>query len=620
MRTVRNILAVAFWAVTLVMSGRAQGADPFDPPVNYYSSATGTGATLKSQLNNVIDDHTVSSYDNARYALQVTDEDPNDPARLILVYNRVSLNTSNINPGGPIPGWNGSTWNREHTWPDSRLPGGSAVSDLHNLRPSTNSVNSDRGNLNFGGAYGQQSFGKVTDKGALVWYPGNADAGMIARQEFYMSVRYGTDSGGSNLQLVNGNPPDGNNSLGDLARLIEWHYAAAPDSFERRRNQIIYDSYQHNRNPFVDRPEYAWSIFVNQVNDSSLGLQGATPTANGATSVNLDLGRVLLGAPVPTAQAVTLAKSGLNGTYYQVTSAGLATSSVNGRYNSFATGTTGAKAINVGLATTTATAGLRNGTVTIDNLDVTSGGGLNRGASDGNDVVNVTMTVLNHANPSFDATADVNSLVHDFGTLTAGANAPTFSFDIFNLPTTAGFNAGLDLDSIVLAGDASKLSMNAAPFSGATTLAAGSGTEFIAALDTSTVGAFSATYTLGFSDENLPGAAALGTMTLTLMGVVEAATVANTADFNADGLVDGADFLTWQRGIGAVDAALIDGDANGDRVVDAIDLAVWSEQFGVSATPPVQAVPEPAAATIACCCLFASLIFIRWNPVRRSSR
>jgi hypothetical protein len=210
--------------------------------------------------------------------------------------------------------------------------------------------------------------------------------------------------------------------------------------------------------------------------------------------------------------------------------------------------------------------------------------------------------------------------VYDFGSLTAGADASTFSFDIFNLPTTAGFTAGLDLDSIVIAGDASKLSTNVGPFSGPTTLAAGSGTEFVATLDTSTVGSFSATYTLGFSDENLPGAAVLGTLTLTLTGVVEAATVANSADFNADGLVDGADFLTWQRGFGDADAAMIDGDANGDRFVDALDFAVWSEQFGVSAMPPVQAVPEPAVATIACCCLFASLVFNGSNLIRHSSR
>lgn len=63
------------------------------------------------------------------------------------------------------------------------------------------------------------------------------------------------------------------------------------------------------------------------------------------------------------------------------------------------------------------------------------------------------------------------------------------------------------------------------------------------------------------------------------------------ADFDNDGDVDGADFLTWQRNVGASGVGL-PADANLDRVVNAADLAVWSNQFdGVSAAA---AIPEPA--------------------------
>jgi hypothetical protein len=230
------------------------------------------------------------------------------------------------------------------------------------------------------------------------------------------------------------------------------------------------------------------------------------------------------------------------------------------------------------------------------------------------------MSVVSHANPSFDATSDLNSLVYDFGALTAGASPPAFSFDIFNLSTTAGFTAGLDLDSITAVGDLHKLSTNFELFSGANTLAAGNGAEFVATLDTSAIGSFSATYTLGFSDENLPGAAALGTMTLTLLGTVEAANAVDNADFDADGAVDGTDFLTWQQHFGALDAASTHGDANGDQLVDAVDLAVWSEQFGRAGTPPGLLAPEPAAASIACYYLFVLLLFTRQKPFRRSLR
>ena len=80
------------------------------------------------------------------------------------------------------------------------------------------------------------------------------------------------------------------------------------------------------------------------------------------------------------------------------------------------------------------------------------------------------------------------------------------------------------------------------------------------------------------------------------------------ADFDADGDVDGADFLAWQRGLGA-DGDLADGDANGDDIVDAADLAIWKEQFTAgAATPAVGAVPEPATWALAALACAACLV------------
>ena len=125
---------------------------------------------------------------------------------------------------------------------------------------------------------------------------------------------------------------------------------------------------------------------------------------------------------------MTLNKAGLNGTYYSVTTAGAATSSVTGRYNAFATGVTGSKSINVGLNTSTVDAGLKSGTVTIDNLDVTTAGGAGRGANDGNDVATVNLSVLSHANPSFAAGSDANGLTTTLASAGRSARTvPTFS-------------------------------------------------------------------------------------------------------------------------------------------------------------------------------------------------
>lgn len=73
-------------------------------------------------------------------------------------------------------------------------------------------------------------------------------------------------------------------------------------------------------------------------------------------------------------------------------------------------------------------------------------------------------------------------------------------------------------------------------------------------------------------------------------------TVASTedGDFNGDNVVDGADFLIWQRGFGPSGTNLT-GDANGNGVVDDADLAIWKSQFGgAPAVAAAGAVPEPA--------------------------
>jgi hypothetical protein len=70
------------------------------------------------------------------------------------------------------------------------------------------------------------------------------------------------------------------------------------------------------------------------------------------------------------------------------------------------------------------------------------------------------------------------------------------------------------------------------------------------------------------------------------------------ADFDGNEVVDGADFLIWQRGAGAA-GGLNQGDANNDDVVDDADLLIWKAQFGGgAATGAIGAVPEPTAAML----------------------
>jgi len=529
----------------------------------------------------------------------VTDADPDNPGHMLLIYDRVSLDLSTIVPTNPpnIPGWDsGNSWNREHTWPVSRGLGSESLpdgADLHNLRPSTQSVNSDRGNLNFGGEFGAQPFGDVNDHNEDLWYPGDADAGMVARQMFYMDVRYdGADSGTTDLTLVAGNPGTGGSQLGDLNRLIEWHFAAPPDSFERGRNQIIFDDYQHNRNPFVDRPEFVWSIFMNQTNDSQIAIDGAAVDGNGGSTIDVDLGRVYVGGAVPAAQSLTLNKAGNDGTYFEVTKSGDATSSLGGRLNAFRSSMADSKTIDVGLDTSTSTSGLKSGTVTIDNLDITTGGGSGHGANDANDVIDVTLAVLDHPLASFSSEVQQQELMIDFGIVPLGSGPAMLGSMITNLAGAKGpaLAADLDLDAIQGIDDTDVLQMNLSTFSG---LAQGASVSFDSKFTPNGVGQFAATYTLMLSDEDLPGEQ-MQSLTISL-----SAEAMLSGDYNRDGTVDAGDYTVWRDTMGQTVAAYAAADGDGSTMIDAADYEVWQDHFGVAAPSGAgatasHAVPEPA--------------------------
>ncbi len=581
-------LSARFAAMAAALSlSYAAAADPYDPPAGYYDSATGAGATLASQLATIMSTgHIQRTYGDFRFSAAITDQDPNNPNNILLVYNRQSV---------PATWLSGTTWNREHVWPVSRQPGSASNSstgnlgDPHALRPANPSINSNRGNLLFGLDDTTGSHGIVSG----FYFPGDEDKGDIARQLFYSDIRY------SGLSLVDGFA--GTNQMGDLSSLLNWHYLDSPDDFERRRNHTIYSQaenpnyYTNNRSAFVDRPEFVWSVYVDQQNDSQITLDGATET-EGATTLDLDLGGVLVGAAMPGPQTVSLSKDGSDGTYYQVTASGAATSTLEGRYNAFRNGGTDSTSFDVGLVGSTGTAGAITGTVSIDNLDITTAGGTGRGANDGDDTVNVSFSVLDNATPSFDALNQQTFLLLDFGTVGASTGTVTLDFDINNLVSTAGFTAGLDLDSVIGFGDTGTITIDAAPFGGDNSLAAGSANTYSAILDTSVVGTFNAVYALSFSDEDLPGAKQRSDLTLSLTGTVDPTT--DNADFDGDGDVDATDLITLQRGFGGP-GGLAEGDANGDGDVDGDDLVVWQNQFGAGGgAAAVAAVPEPSAAAL----------------------
>ncbi|MBT2600494.1 MULTISPECIES: endonuclease [unclassified Oceanobacillus] len=233
--------------------------DPETPsPDGYYDEAEGkSGEQLKSALHNIIDDHTEISYSNVWEALRETDEDPNNSNNVLLLYTGRSQ-------GKNENGGNADDWNREHVWAKSHGDFGTSMgpgTDLHHLRPTDASVNSSRSNLDFdeGGSEHTEAPGNYYDSDS--WEPRDSVKGDVARMIFYMDVRYEGDSGELDLELNNqvnnGSAP----YHGKLSVLLEWHEEDQVDDFERRRNDIIYNDYQHNRNPFIDHPEWVGEIW-----------------------------------------------------------------------------------------------------------------------------------------------------------------------------------------------------------------------------------------------------------------------------------------------------------------------------------------------------------------------
>src|SRR5690606_1469304 len=86
----------------------------------------------------------------------------------------------------------------------------------------------------------------------------------------------------------------------------------------------------------------------------------------------------------------------------------------------------------------------------------------------------------------------------------------------------------------------------------------------------------------------------------------------NSADFDENQVVDGKDFLIWQRGFGALGTGTPStGDANGDLDVDGDDLTVWTSQFGGTA---ISAVPEPSAFALVWLAIAPASLMARMSP------
>jgi hypothetical protein len=85
-------------------------------------------------------------------------------------------------------------------------------------------------------------------------------------------------------------------------------------------------------------------------------------------------------------------------------------------------------------------------------------------------------------------------------------------------------------------------------------------------------------------------------------------------DFDASGVVDGADLALWQQRFGNSAPPLADADADGDA--DGADFLIWQRNLSPAATGVGSAVPEPASLAVASLATIATLAGARARRVR----
>jgi endonuclease I len=229
----------------------------FGQQTGYYNGTSGKdGDDLKTALYDIIKGHTAYSYYYSKFIFQLSDADPGNPDNVIQVYTGFSHDNSDY-------GNSGLQLNREHVWAKSHgnfddIP--IMNGDVHNLKPSAATVNQDKSNLDFDNGGEQHDIATNCYYTDSTWEARDAVKGDIARIIFYMSTRYEGENGELDLEVVDWNNTFPYPQHGKLSTLLEWNLMDPPDAFERNRNDVIF-SYQKNRNPFIDNPEFAQLIW-----------------------------------------------------------------------------------------------------------------------------------------------------------------------------------------------------------------------------------------------------------------------------------------------------------------------------------------------------------------------
>ncbi len=288
-------------------------------PDNYYQTTEGkTNFELKTALYNIIKNHTDIGYAALWNAYPKTDS--RNVNEVWDIYSDVSggtpayIYTYTTDQCGNYA-QEGDCYNREHSFPKSWFNDNSPMySDIFHVYPTDGKVNGMRGNYPYGettSAIWTSTNGSKVGSCSFAGYSGTVFEpideykGDLARSYFYMATRYENliaswESNSVTADAVLDGTSDHVFETWHLNLLLKWHKEDPVSTKELNRNDSTYYLYQHNRNPFIDHPEYVKSIwgeptippeesilffedFQTTIPDSPIGLTGWTNMAEQST-------------------------------------------------------------------------------------------------------------------------------------------------------------------------------------------------------------------------------------------------------------------------------------------------------------------------------------------------
>ncbi len=223
-------------------------ADDTYAELSAYSGGTGVSDAPDSALYDALhdlmkDNHSYETSYNATRDLYRYTDCQNNGGKISSFYSGKEIG----------PAWDGGdTWNREHTWPNSKGLPNNSENDIMMLRPTAKEENGARGNK----AYGESSgyYNPNSESG------GKHDLrGDVARIFLYIYVRWENVDGNGDFDTWGTR-----GVMESVDVLLAWMEADPVDTWELGRNDSV-ESITGTRNVFVDYPEFAFLLFGEEI-------------------------------------------------------------------------------------------------------------------------------------------------------------------------------------------------------------------------------------------------------------------------------------------------------------------------------------------------------------------